>query len=371
MKAVAFANNDMAVMAWTFGGKLPGCLGFAIYRTDVHAGTEICLPAMATFEGQDATDAKRTTADDPVQKFYWKDVSALRGGTYKYRIVPMAGAPGALAPMNVGALTTNAIQLTPHYGTLSAYFNRGILATQATARKLDAEPGGGSRLEKLMTHIVEVDDPLRHDLEGQLNEALTTLSDEAAAERGQVYCALYEFQDPEAIDHLAALKGNAHLILSNMPSGKGADKTNDAYATERAAIRAQGVQAIDRFMPSGHIGHNKFEVLVESGAAKAVLFGSTNWTSNALCAQTNNAIVAQSPAVAAAYLDYWNRLKGDTHPAGAGGHAEQGPALRAANANKLPAITLEDQSGTVQLWFSPNTPHARSKSRTHAEATPI
>ena len=63
MKAVAFANNDMAIMAWTFGGKLPDCLGFAIYRIDVRAGTEICLPAMATFEGQDATDTKRTTAD--------------------------------------------------------------------------------------------------------------------------------------------------------------------------------------------------------------------------------------------------------------------------------------------------------------------
>ena len=49
MKAVAFANNDIAVVAWTMGGKLPNCLGFAIYRIDVRAGTETCLPAMATF----------------------------------------------------------------------------------------------------------------------------------------------------------------------------------------------------------------------------------------------------------------------------------------------------------------------------------
>jgi len=370
MKAVAFANNDMAIMAWTFGGKLPGCLGFAIYRIDVRAGTEICLPAMATFQGQDATDTKRTTADDPVQKFYWKDVTALRGGVYRYRIVPMSGKPGALQPMSLGALTTNSIELTPHLGALSAYFNRGILATQSTARKLDAEPGGGSRLDKLMAHIVVPDDPLRHDLEGQLNEALTTLSDEAEAESGEVFCALYEFQDPEAIQHLAALKGDAHLILSNMPSGKGDSKTNDAYAKQREDVRGQGVDTIDRFMPSGHIGHNKFEVLVEGGAAKAVLFGSTNWTSNALCAQTNNAIVAQSPAIASAYLDYWNRLKADTNPAGEGGHAQQGTQFRAANGRKLPAIDLEDKSGAVQLWFSPNTPHQRAKSKTHAEAAP-
>ena len=39
----------------------------------------------------------------------------------------------------------------------------------------------------------------------------------------------------------------------------------------------KGVNVIDRFMPSGHIGHNKFEVLDEDGP-QAVLFGSTNWT---------------------------------------------------------------------------------------------
>jgi hypothetical protein len=61
MKAVAFANNDIAVVAWTMGGKLPNCLGFAIYRIDVRAGTETCLPAMATFSGQQATPG-RTTA---------------------------------------------------------------------------------------------------------------------------------------------------------------------------------------------------------------------------------------------------------------------------------------------------------------------
>lgn len=70
MKAVAFANNDVAVVAWTFGGKLPNCLGFAIHRIDVRAGTETCLPAMATFPDQDATKTGRTTADDPVQKIY-------------------------------------------------------------------------------------------------------------------------------------------------------------------------------------------------------------------------------------------------------------------------------------------------------------
>lgn len=40
MKAIAFSNNDIAVIAWTLGGKLNGCLGFAISRIDVQADTE-------------------------------------------------------------------------------------------------------------------------------------------------------------------------------------------------------------------------------------------------------------------------------------------------------------------------------------------
>ena len=51
MNAVAFSNNDIAVAAWTFGGRIPGCLGFAIYRIDVRAGTESCQTGN-TLEGE-------------------------------------------------------------------------------------------------------------------------------------------------------------------------------------------------------------------------------------------------------------------------------------------------------------------------------
>jgi phosphatidylserine/phosphatidylglycerophosphate/cardiolipin synthase-like enzyme len=365
MKAVAFANNDMAVVAWTFGGKLPNCLGFAVYRVDVRAGTETCLPAMATFQGQQATPS-RTTADDPVQKFLWKDVYAKRGGTYRYRIVPMTGKPGALQPMPYGPAISNQVQLSPHYGSLSVYFNRGILATQATAHTLtDGSPAGRPMADELADHIDKIGDPLRDDLAGQLIEALTILSDEAVSDNGEVYCALYEFEDPEAIAHLSKLGDRAHLILSNMP-GKG---TNDTYGEERKAIHAVSKNVIDRFMPSGHIGHNKFQVL-DKGGAQAVLFGSANWTSHALCAQTNNAVIARAPALASAYVGYWNRLKADTHPPGKNGRAQQSVALRQENARVIPSIPLEDGSGVVDLWFSPNTPHARGHTHGASEAVP-
>jgi len=370
MKAVAFSNNDIALVAWTFGGRIDGCLGFAVYRTDVKAGTETCLPALAAFPNQDAT-ANRTTAQDPVQKFFWKDVYAKRGGSYSYRIVPMGGSPDALTPMAVGSLTSNIVQLTPHYGVLSAYFNRGILATQATVHALHSSSDLDSMKTELLKRIADQTDQLRLDLAGQMIEAMMTLPTEAASNDGKVWCALYEFEDSELIDSLTKLGGNANVILSNMPgtitnADGSTSKTKDTYSRERAEAKAAGVAVTDRMMPSGHIGHNKFSIL-DKGGAQAVQFGSTNWTDRALCAQSNNTIIARSPAMASAYMKYWSDLKADTDAAN--GKGKQAEALRNADASGPIAIPLEDGSGNVDLWFSPNTAAARPKNHTN-EAVP-
>ena len=365
MKAVAFSNNDIAVAAWTFGGKITGCLGFAIYRIDVKAGTETCLPALATFPNQDAT-AQRTTAQDPVQKFFWKDVYAKRGGSYSYRIVPMGGQPGALTPMAVGSLTTNVVQLTPDYGVLSAYFNRGILATQATAHALHARDDLNSMKAELLKRIADPTDPLRLDLAGQMIEAMMMLPKEAASNNGEVWCALYEFEDQQLIGTLTPLKAQANVILSNMPGKLDGEKTDDTYSDERKQAIEAGVNVTSRIMPSGHIGHNKFTILDNNGP-QAVQFGSTNWTDRALCAQSNNTVIARSAKIAATYKRYWDNLKEDTKTAD--GKGAQAVPLRTADGNGPVTIPLEDGSGTVDLWFSPNTPRARAKN--HAgESTP-
>jgi len=357
MKAVAFANNDMAIAAWTFGGRIPGCLGFAIYRTDVKAGVETCLPALATFPGQDATEG-RTTAQDPVQKFFWKDVFAKRGGSYRYRVVPMGGAPGSLTPMSIGSLTTNVVQLTPDHGVLSAYFNRGILATQATAKALHSDPELASMKAELLRRIADPNDQLRIDLAGDMIKALTMLPTEAAARNGALWCALYEFEDAQLLQTLEAVRGNAHVVLSNMPGKVDGVASSDTYESERDAAKQAGVDVTDRIMPGGHIGHNKFTVLDVDGP-QAVQFGSTNWTDRALCAQSNNSVIARSPKMAQAYKAYWDRLKADTDAAG--GKGKQAEPLRTSDETGPVSIDLEDGSGAVDLWFSPNTPKARAK----------
>src|SRR4051794_17369158 len=125
MPAVAFSNNDIAVVAWTFDRHLDGCLGFAVHQIDVTAGNkEMVLPALARFENQDKA-LKLTTEQAPIQKFWWKDLFARRGSTYRYRIVPMGGTPGEkLTPLkDVPVLLSNQVTLTPSRPPFYAYFN--------------------------------------------------------------------------------------------------------------------------------------------------------------------------------------------------------------------------------------------------------
>src|SRR5882672_9125326 len=138
MPAIAFSNNDIALVAWTFDCHLDGCLGFAIIQIDA-SGKETVLPALASFAGQ-PKDPHRTTEQAPVQKFWWKDLFAKRGGTYTYRIVPMGGTPGALKPLGVPPLVSNTVTLTEKRPPFSAYFNRGIVATQALSHELKDKP---------------------------------------------------------------------------------------------------------------------------------------------------------------------------------------------------------------------------------------
>ena len=106
--------------------------------------------------------------------------------------------------MPIGSLTTNIVQLTPDHGVLSAYFNRGILATQSTARALHS----AGDLAKMKTELLErIDDPkdqLRLDLAGDMITALTLLPNEALQQHGQLWCALYEFEDPQLIQSSGA-----------------------------------------------------------------------------------------------------------------------------------------------------------------------
>jgi hypothetical protein len=365
-RAIAVANNDVVQLVCMFDQKIPGCLGLAIERKAQGAADWEPLPAWVGFEGQ-SNDAwtKNTTQVWPVQKFEWKDVTALRGGTYVYRITPVGGEPSTTTPLTpiAGAeiLMTAPVTLTPDRGSFKSYFNRGILSTQFLVHQVPSGPSGAPNFKTLLDRIDQPGDPLRLALAGQILEGLLSLLERATEEGGSCYAALYELTDPE-LEQALLENDRLHIILSNTEPG---DKEN---APARQALHDQGgIEVIDRFVPSGHIGHNKFVVYVdEEGAPRAVLLGSTNWTDLGVCAQANNALIVENANIAASYFDYWQRLKADTTSSG---KANQGPELRQADARPGAADIPVDE-GRVTVWFSPNTPHARSSHPGDGEATP-
>ena len=364
MPAIAFSNNDIAVVAWTFDRRLDGCLGFAIHQIDAK-GKDTALPALARFAAQDKS-GDLTTEQAPVQKFWWKDLFAERGGTYRYRIVPMGGTPGGtLTPLGgVEPLVSNDVTLTEKRPPFSAYFNRGIVATQALSHALNDAPS----VAALTPHIVDPADPIRIRLMGQLAEGVTSLLDRADSDGGVINAALYELNDPEGLEKRlqAADHGDPksrNVILGNEQAVDRTTKQtiDDSDSENRAALKAAGVPVIDRILGKGSIPHNKFMVLSQNGAPVAVLSGSTNWTSTGLCTQTNNALIIESAEVGQRYIDYWNALKADVAAANGDQKKLQSPTLRGfTHKNNDSSISDPIDLGdgvTVEVMFSPNTDH--------------
>src|SRR5438270_7931580 len=173
--ALAFTNNDVVTIAWSYGKRPDGCMGFALYRIDT-TGKETPLPSHAVFKGETIQHGQ-TTEKFPIQKFYWKDPYARPIGeqagsmTFRYKVVPLEGKPGALEPMkSLPILTTNEVELTPVCSpSISAVFNRGIISTQHVSKALKGQVNPNS----LKTNISQSGNQLRVDLAGDMIATLT------------------------------------------------------------------------------------------------------------------------------------------------------------------------------------------------------
>jgi phosphatidylserine/phosphatidylglycerophosphate/cardiolipin synthase-like enzyme len=372
--AIAFANNDVITVAWSFGQKLDGCMGFAVYRIDAE-GKETALPAVAVFPG-----FKRIAGDTcekfPIQKFYWKDVYArliaekTGARAFRYRIVPLSGEPGSLAPMHIPQVISNEVEISARVSdTMHAYFNRGLISTQSISRALQGKPSK----KGLLDHIVNPTDTLRASLSGDMVEALTDFVARAKS-GGKLYAALYELHDLELVPLLEKAGKKLSIVLSNAmeqevrPVGEPkAEVDGNQDARDRLTKTASAM--FSRMLPNNQIGHNKFVVYVDkTGHPRAVLFGSTNWTPTGLCAQTNNTVVLDNAKVAQRYLDYWRQLKADTQQAKTDPKALQGAVLRTWDGGSKEISLGAD--GKLTSWFSPNTPKLRSSSTKNEKRPP-
>jgi len=414
--AVAFANNDVITIAWSYGKRPDGCMGFALYRIDAK-GKEKVLPSHAVFKGQ-TIQPGQTMAQFPVQKFYWKDPYArpiaeqTNSFTFRYKIVPLEGKPGSLTPMtSLPFLTTNEVELTSECSpSLFATFNRGLISTQHVSRALK----GNLNKDQFVKTINDETNQLRKDLSGDMIGTLTGFLNRAQ-KGGKIYAALYELTDAQLITSLVALKKKLNIVLADIvakpaknkqgltgviekaPSAivnkRGAKKSartagksgsgSQAPVAENEDAQKEISTAAGQFFyrkpPSSHIVHNKFLIYVDArNNPQAVLTGSTNWTATGLCAQTNNALVIDDPAVAQRYMDYWNALKVDQQAHEKDPKVFQGPAMRAFDGKPKPSFHLDTRvpkgdsttPSALTSFFSPNTPRQRSKKK-GTEVEPI
>ena len=421
--AVAFANNDVITIAWSYGKRPDGCMGFALYRIDAK-GKETVLPSHAVFPGEEIKPGQ-TTAQFPVQKFYWKDPYArsvaeqTKSFTFRYKIVPLEGTPGSPKAMaSLPILTTNEVTLTSQCSpSLFATFNRGLISTQhvATALKGDLDK------DHFLQLIGKEGNQLRIDLSGDMIETLTGFL-ARATKGGSIYAALYELTDAQLVRSLVALGTKLNIVLADIiikeksasdqtadkslpvsaantasrkaPAGGARKKTEKAVITPVEHTDAPAEENRDarnalssstpgkifyRLPPSAHIVHNKFLIYVDAnGKPQAVLTGSTNWTATGLCAQTNNALVIEESQVAQRYMDYWNALQADQIAHQQTPKSFQAAPLRSFNSKskvlqldtKLPKGS-DASSSTLTSYFSPNTPHPRSKGKSATEVEPI
>lgn len=382
--ARAYANNEIIYIAWALDDAIKGCRGFDVRRVDVTTGEETSLPAWVPFEGHSNPNWQpATTAIWPVQRLSWKDLTWRdeldnEQGTapgskplpidrlVRYHIVPLLGSADELTPHEDLGMTTEPIHLALNFGDISVAFNNGILSTQWLTNQLKHDYQTEKPLDALKDAIKTPGNPIRTKLAGDALPFLRQLLERAEQSSGSVCLALYELTDPELIPLLLKNKDRIKLILSNTS----ADKTNKVWDTENEPVRQQfhkaGVQIQDRMFNDDHIGHNKFAVLLDShGQPTTVLTGSTNWTQNGLCAQSNNAAIIESKNLASAYYSYWKRLLADKlplpKPITARTNNVQGQALRKSNLHAT-SVALDSGKTQLQAWFSPNTAAATKTS---------
>src|ERR1051326_7144187 len=381
VSARAYANNEIAVIAWSVDGFIKDCVGFELTRIYPDTGEAVPLPAWLPFKDQSNKDwVPQTTGVWPVQKLMWRDLTARkrRGGgdvRIKYRVRPLAKAgggrekvtnlpektyKGSAVPLSYidEGMETNEVVLTMSHGDVRAAFTNGILSAQWLRHALEQQ--GEKLTPKAITkHIQTTGDPLRAYLSGDVLGLLREFLDRDENE-GKVKMALYELGDEELKDAIKDRPSTVDLILSNSAKDKKGvwDSGNANYRHELSGVLKK--HQTNRMFNNNHIGHNKFCVYADA-APREVLTGSTNWTSTGLCGQSNNAVIIKSDELALAYSAYWDRLLKDTttkpfaapKPLSKSTKNVQGPALRTANAEP---VDVDRSDGThVTFWAAPNT----------------
>jgi phosphatidylserine/phosphatidylglycerophosphate/cardiolipin synthase-like enzyme len=320
-KIRAFANSDVVTIVWKTENPIKDCRGFALERATEGKSTTSFLSTWVGFKGGKHKDGEsRPSTQWPIQRYIWSDFQARAGQNVRYRAIPMVGPAAGLAkaPKAEWSDWTDWVSVgTGQTKGFEAYFNRGIVPAQWLARQ-------GPSKKSLQQDIGTKGSKNRNFLSGELRKAMLQLLAQAKQDKTEVYCALYELDDPELIAALKALGAKCNLLL-----GSGAYKAPDkkknkpAEPDENADVRDElkklkTINVFDRLVKSPHFAHNKVAIFCDKQGKPSTLWtGSTNWTVTGLCTQVNNGVLIRSPQLAKDYLARWYDLKdaGASYPA--------------------------------------------------------
>lgn len=142
----AYVDCDHTFVVWQLDQPIPGCRGFALKRKHAGHNRATTLDSWVGFAGDIApSGTKRPSSEWPIQRFMWSDYDPPREPVC-YKAVPLTGDSHHLAENRANATGwSDPVEVSSDVGDgISAYFNRGIVATQWLSRAL-RERGGQNR----------------------------------------------------------------------------------------------------------------------------------------------------------------------------------------------------------------------------------
>jgi len=326
-----------------------GLKGFAFEREVVGAGSQgpKFLRSQKVFKSivpdpKNARDPNDPTKPQafytdkfPVQSFLWGDYAASPGTTYRFRILPMFGTPGALTtdPKDEIKLEIITEKEWEPGETHGVWFNRGAIASQKFAEEFGNKPPE------------DINDPENKEVRwlsrGLLEACLGFINETKPGDALRV--AAYEFTYRPILNALKALidRGIDVQIVYH-------DTSDTGGAPNETAMKAAGLpinnQKITYRRSKTKIPHNKFIVRLKGGTDPVEVWtGSTNFTPSGFLGQTNVGHRVADPETAKQYFECWKVVKTDPEL------ADARAALATLTPNPVEAIAAKS---AVRL-FSP------------------
>lgn len=299
IEIAVYSNSDDVFLAWRPDADIPSCLGFAIERKI--NGKVSVLENRVGFSSSPQRESMPST-EFPFQRLTWTDHEVGRGDRVSYRVRARVGTPDSLSDGPISKWT-NEIELTPIYGDVEAYFNRGIVLSQFIGKLMAKNKWKPSDLRP---NAAEVGNRTREFLAGELRLALLSILDEAINDKSiTLNAALFELTDAELLARLKLIGNRLNIVLAN---GAVKAKDDDENADARKLLKSAGANCIDRMSAPRFLAHNKFVVISRKGKPEAVWTGSANWQPTGLCTQANNGILIRNASLAQTYLEAWTRI---------------------------------------------------------------